>query len=66
MIDSKSFKITESGGIRGDDAGKRIKDRKRHALVDTGGRRLKLHLHAAELQDRDGAGPFVAGTTTAY
>lgn len=58
VIDSQSVKTIESGGIRGDDAGKTIKGRKRHALVDTDGRALKLHVHAADIQDLDGAGPL--------
>ena len=57
-VDSHSVKTTESGGPRGCDAGKKIKGRNRQAMVDTDGRALKLQVHAAGIQDRDGAGPL--------
>ena len=38
----------------GDDAGKKIKGRKRHLLVDTEGFLLCAIVHAADIQDRDG------------
>lgn len=43
------------GGVRGYDAGKKVLGRKRHLLVDTDGLILKVRVHAADVQDRDGA-----------
>ena len=39
----------------GYDAGKKVKGRKIHALVDTEGLPLRVVVHSAAIQDRDGA-----------
>lgn len=49
------MKTTESGGVRGFDAGKKVKGRKRHIVVDTLGLLVGVVVHAADIQDRDGA-----------
>src|SRR5438132_5011427 len=54
-LDSQSVKTTEIAGLRGYDAGKKVKGRKRHILVDTLGLLLIVVVHPADVQDRDGA-----------
>ena len=55
ILDSQSVKTVDVKGIRGYDAGKKVKGRKRHILVDTMGLLLTVVVHSADIQDRDGA-----------
>ncbi|QBL94359.1 IS5 family transposase ISGdi3 [Komagataeibacter saccharivorans] len=59
IIDSQSVKTAENGGPRGYDAGKKIRDRRRHIATDTPGHVVAAVVHPADVQDRDGA-PLVA------
>ena len=60
-IDTQSAETTESGGPSGCDAGKKAEGRKRHLVVDVEGLPLGLAVHAASVQDRDGAPAVILG-----
>ena len=55
VLDSQSVKSAGHGGPVGYDAGKRIKGRKRHILVDTLGLLLGVVVTPADTTERDGA-----------
>ncbi len=60
-LDSQSVKTTEVGGIKGFDAGKKVKGRKRHILVDTLGLIIAVVVSSAGVQDYHGAKPVLEG-----
>lgn len=64
IIDAQSTRSTAQGGNTGFDAGKKVKGRKRHLVVDTVGLLLAVTITAASVQDRDAAAEVVAKTCT--
>ncbi len=54
-LDSQSVKTTQLPGVRGYDAGKKVKGRKRHILVDTLGLLLAVVVTSAAVSDPAGA-----------
>lgn len=54
IIDSQSIRSTDRGGPHGYDGGKKLSGRKRHIFVDTTGLILKVVVHEADIQDRQG------------
>jgi putative transposase len=54
-IDTQSVKTTEMGGERGFDAGKKVRGRKRHIVVDSLGLLLAVVVTSARLDDGTGA-----------
>jgi transposase len=61
VLDSQSAKTSEGGEAVGYDAGKRVRGRKRHLLVDTCGLVLRAVVHSASVQDRAGAKRVLEG-----
>ena len=66
VLDAQSTRGSPQGGGTGYDAGKKIKGRKRHLIVDTLGLLLAVSVTAASVQDRDGAHPVVAVAMNKY
>jgi len=60
VLDAQSTRSTPQGGSVGFDAGKKVKGRKRHLLVDTLGLLLAVCVTAASVQDRDAAPQLLA------
>lgn len=60
VLDSQSVKTDEQANSKGYDAGKKVKGRKRHILVDTLGLLLKAKVLTADVQDRDAAKMLLA------
>jgi len=55
QLHKTSVRTAESGGVCGYDAAKKAKGRKRHIITDTCGFLVFILVHAADIQDRDGA-----------
>nr|WP_299246513.1 IS5 family transposase [uncultured Halomonas sp.] len=66
VLDAQSTRHSPQGGTSGYDAGKKVKGRKRHVLVDTLGLILAVSVTAASVQDRDGAHPVMANGIEKY
>jgi putative transposase len=51
IIDVQTVKTTEKWGVHGYDGAKKLNGRKRHLLVETRGRLLRVLVHPADLRD---------------
>lgn len=63
IMDGRSVKTTERGGVRGFDAYKKVKGRKRHILVDTLGLMVTNRVEPAGVSDRRAGEALVMGLT---
>lgn len=61
IMDGQSVKTTERGGVRGFDAHKRVKGRKRHILVDILGLPIACRVEPANISDRRAASLLLGG-----
>ena len=66
VLDSQSVRTPDQAGVRGYDAGQKIKGRKRHLLVDTLGLVLAVQVTPASVQDREGAVSLLSGCSFLY
>jgi putative transposase len=66
IMDGQSVKTTERGGIRGFDAHKRVKGRKRHILVDTLGLPIASRIEPACISDRVAGDRLLAGLSPLF
>jgi hypothetical protein len=68
VIDSQTVRAADTvpTASSGDDGGKKLKGRKRHVAVDTGGLLLAVVVTTASLQDRDGAFRITAALREAF
>ena len=63
VVDSKSVKTTESGGVRGHDAGNKIKGRERHAMIDTDELRMGRCCSSSPATAKTARQPRLSGKT---
>lgn len=66
IVDSQSVRTTLIGGPRGYDAGKSVKGRKRHIIIDMMDLLLAVVVHRANIDERRGvlcAGAFIQATS---
>lgn len=66
IMDGQSVKTTERGGVRGFDAHKRVRGRKRHILVDTLGLPFASRVEPASVSDRAAGFRRVGGLRFAF
>ena len=60
------MKTTERGGVRGFDAHKRVKGRKRHILVDTLGIPISCRVEPANMSDRVAGARLLSGLSPLF